>query len=179
MPTTVLAESNFLIPNGTFIVELVLFVVILAVFSRFVVPPLQRAVRRRGELVREQLEEARRARERAQAAEADYTASMNEARAEGARIRDEARAQGQAIVDDMRAAAQREAESLNQRGRQQLLSDRDAMVAGLRTEMATLAVDLAGRIVGESLAEEARASGTVERFLSEHTSESVSAGEQT
>ena len=37
----------------------------------------------------------------------------------------------------------------------------------LRSEVGTLAVDLAGRIVGESLADEARSRGTVERFIAE------------
>jgi len=178
MQTTVLAESNFLIPNGTFIAELVVFGIILAAVYRYVVPPLQRAMRQRGELIRAQFDDARQARERAEAAEEEYISSMSEARAEGARIREEARAQGQRIIDDLRADAQREAESLNQRGRQQLLADRDAMVGGLRAEMSTLAVELASRIVGESLAEEARRSGTVERFLRERTGEPVGTAEQ-
>lgn len=165
MPSTVLAESNFLIPNGTFIAELVVFLLILAVIYRFVVPPLQRAMRQRSDLIRSQFEEAHRARERAEAAEAAYLASMNEARAEGARIRDEARAQGQQVVDEMRGRAQQEAEALNQRGREELIADRDSMAGGLRAEMGTLAVELAGRIVGAPLADEVNRSGAVERFL--------------
>ena len=39
------------------------------------------------------------------------------------------------------------------------------MVNQLRGEIGTLAVDLAGRVVGESLADDARRSGTVDRFL--------------
>ncbi len=173
MPPTVLAESNFLIPNGTFFAELLAFLLILAVVYRFVVPPLQRAMRQRGDLIRAEYDEARQARERAEAAEAEYTASMQEARAEGARIREEARTQGQEIIDELRSAAAREAESLNQRGRQQLIADRDAIVGDLRAEMATLAVELASRIVGEPLAEEVRASGTVDRFLAQRAGESI------
>lgn len=173
MPTTVLAESNFLIPNGTFLAELVAFAVILAVVYRFVVPPLQRAMRQRAELISAQLDEARQARERAESAQAEYAASMNEARAEGARIREEARAQGQAIVDEKRAQAQSEVDRLHQQGRQTLLADRDAMAGGLRSEMGSLAIELAGRIVGEPLAEQARSSGTVERFLREQADEAT------
>ena len=37
----------------------------------------------------------------------------------------------------------------------------------LRAEVGTLAVDLASKIVGESLADEARSRGTVDRFITE------------
>ncbi|MCA1682678.1 MAG: F0F1 ATP synthase subunit B, partial [Actinobacteria bacterium] len=109
MTTSVRAESNFLIPNGTFLAELVAFLIILAIFYRFVVPPLQRAMRERRELIRSQFEEARRARERAEAAEATYNESLATARAEAAQIREAAREQGQQIIDEFRASAQQEA----------------------------------------------------------------------
>jgi len=175
--TSVLADSNFLIPNGTFIAELVLFLIILAVVYRFVVPPLQGAMRQRHDLIRRQFEEAAQAKQRAEAAQAEYAASMSEARAEGARIRDEARVQGQQIIEDMRAQAQQEVDTINAQGREQLAADRESMIGGLRSEMATLAVELAGRIVGESLIEQARTSGTVERFMQEHSVASMSAQE--
>ena len=49
----------------------------------------------------------------------------------------------------------------------ELAAQRESIVRDLRSEVGTLAVDLAGRIVGESLADEARNRGTVERFLGE------------
>jgi F-type H+-transporting ATPase subunit b len=52
-------------------------------------------------------------------------------------------------------------------GREALIAERTPIVRELRAEPGSLAVDLAGRIVGESLADEARKRGTVERFLQE------------
>ena len=62
-------------------------------------------------------------------------------------------------------------------GREQLQHERDALVRQLRAELGELAVELASRILGESLAEEARQRGTVDRFLAEvQAAESGTAG---
>src|ERR1700758_888514 len=72
--------------DATLIVELAVFVVVLAVVARFVVRPLQAAmVERRGEIEAAE-ENARRARELLAAAEANYEAKINEARQEARRI---------------------------------------------------------------------------------------------
>ncbi len=54
-----------------------------------------------------------------------------------------------------------------ERGREQLSAERDALVRELRDDIGRLSVDLAARIVGESLADEARQSGTIDRFLAQ------------
>ncbi len=168
MPTFVLAKAgNFLIPNGTFLVELVAFLIILAVIGRFVVPPVERAMRERRERISGLFDEARKAKERAEEAEAAYHKAMHDARAEATAIREKARAQGQQIIDELRATAQAEADRITSEGRQQLDDSRAALVTELRTEVGTLGVELAGRIVGESLADEARRTGIVEAFLAE------------
>lgn len=167
MAARVLAQNNFLIPNATILAELVAFLVILAVLYRFVVPPVQRAMRQRDEVIRTQFEEAEQARERSVEAEATYRKALNEARAEAAQIRESARAEGQRILDGLRATAQREADRTAEEGRRRLAADRESILRELRVEMGTVAVDLAGRVVGESLAEEARRAGTVAAFLAE------------
>ena len=67
----------------------------------------------------------------------------------------------------MLAKAREESDRIIAAGKEQLAAERQTIVRELRTEVGTLAVDLAGRIVGESLADEARQRGTVERFLTE------------
>ena len=67
----------------------------------------------------------------------------------------------------MLAQAREESERVIAAGREALAAERTTIVRQLRAELGSLAVDLAGRIVGESLADEARRRGTVERFLEE------------
>jgi F-type H+-transporting ATPase subunit b len=165
---TVLAEgSNFLVPNATFFAELLAFVIILWILRRYVLPPVTKALEDRQEIIRTQMTEAEETKVKLAATEADYKKKMQEASTIAAQIRDEARADATAIRDEILAKARDESDRIIAAGRQQVEAERAATVRQLRTEVGTLAVDLASRIVGESLEDEARQRGTVDRFLSE------------
>ncbi len=166
-PVLAAEQSNFLVPNATFLVELVAFIVILWVLSRFVVPPVQRAITGRQELIRAQFEEAHQAKERAEAAEAAYKAALDKTRAKATQIREGARAKGRQILDDARAKAQEEADRELLHGRQHLATERDSLVREVQVGVGELGVALASRIVGESLAEDAERAGWVEGFRSQ------------
>ena len=97
-----------------------------------------------------------------------YKAQLAEARTEAARIRDEARADAEGIRQDVLGQGAGGVRP-HHRGRPGAARRRARrrIVRELRAEVGTLAVDLASRIVGESLADEARSRGTVDRFLAE------------
>lgn len=96
-----------------------------------------------------------------------YTSQLSEARHEAARLREDARAQGAAILAEMREQAQSESQRLTAQAHQQIEAERSQAVASLRSEVGRLAVDLASRVVGESLEDEARQRRTIDRFLAE------------
>ena len=104
---------------------------------------------------------------RGQAALEQYRAQLAEARTEAARIRDEARAEGQRSARRCSPRRTRSPTGSSRPARSSWPAARQQVVRELRGEIGTLAVDLAGRIVGESLADEARRRGTVDRFLAE------------
>lgn len=167
MPTKTEAASNFLIPNGTFIAELFAFAIILFVLWRWVLPPVRKAMNERQELIRGQLDEGRQASERLKRAEADYKQTLEEARSVAAGIRDQARADASAIREEILERAAQEHDRIVESGREQLAAERDQLTRELRSDVGRLAVELASRILGESLAEETRRRGTVHRFLAE------------
>lgn len=160
-------ESNFLVPNGTFFVELAAFLLLLFLLGKYVVPPINRAMTARQDAIREQFAELDEAKSDAQAAEEEFRSQIADARHEAARIREEAREQGAAIIAEMREQAQAEAARIVEHAHVQIEADRKAALASLRAEVGTLATTLAGRIVGESLDDEARQSRVVDRFLAE------------
>ena len=86
---------------------------------------------------------------------------------DAARIREEAREQGAGIIADMREQAQPESTRIVEHGKTQIEAERQQAVTSLRAEVGALATGLAGRIVGESLDDEARQSRVVDRFLTE------------
>jgi F-type H+-transporting ATPase subunit b len=160
-------ESNFLVPNGTFFVELAAFALLLFLLAKYVIPPINRAMTARQEAIREQFAELDEAKSEAHAAEEEFKSQIADARHEAARIREEAREQGAAIIAEMREQAQTEAARIVEHAHAQIEADRKAAYASLRNEVGTLATTLAGRIVGESLDDDARQSRVVDRFLSE------------
>lgn len=165
--TPIPLSSNFLVPDATFIVELIAFVIIFTVLAKWIVPPINKAMTARQEAIRNQFKELDNAKDRANEAEAEFKSQIADARHEAARIREEAREQGAQIVADMRAQAQAEAARIVEHAHAQIEADRQAAAASLRNEVGAMATTLAGRIVGESLEDEARQSRVVERFLAE------------
>lgn len=177
--TSTSAAGNFLIPDGTFIAELVVFVLVLAAISRLVVPPIKASMEKRQDAIRQQLEDARLAKERLDAAEADYAAALAEARAEAARTREEGRRIRQETIDGAREEARAAAEEVTRLAEERLQVQHRQVLNELRAEVGKLAGDLASRIVGETLADEALQRRVVDRFLTElHESEQVEQSEQ-
>lgn len=160
-----LADNNFLVPNATFIVELVAFVVILGIIGRYILPPIQKALRERQEIIRQQIADSEQAKQNLAEAERAYQNSLNEARTEAAQIRENARAEAQRTLEELRTQAQEEQARIVARGEEQLASQRSAIVRELRGEIGTLAVELSEKIVDQRLADESQVSSTVDAFL--------------
>jgi F-type H+-transporting ATPase subunit b len=159
-------EHNPLIPPlGEIIIGLIAFAVVFVVFAKLVAPRFEQVFRARREAIEGGMERAETMQAEAKAALEQYRAQLAEARTEAAQIRDQARAEGQQILEELRAQAQEESARILARGEEQLAASRQQVVNQLRGEIGALAVDLAGRVVGESLEDQARRSGTVDRFL--------------
>ncbi len=163
--TPVAESNNFLVPNATFIVELVAFIVIFGVLARLVLPRIQSSMRERQAIVDRQLADSEDARRRLTEAERAYQNALHEARSEAAQIREDARAEAQRTVDDLRGRAQEESARIVARGEEQLFGQRAAIVRELRAEIGTLAVELSEKIVDQPLADEPEVAATVDSFL--------------
>ena len=70
-----------------------------------------------------------------------------------------------------------EAARLTASAHSQIEAERQTALVSLRSEVGTLAIDLAGGVIGESLADDKKAQGVVDRFLAElEASETASPG---
>jgi F-type H+-transporting ATPase subunit b len=164
----ILAKENPLIPPvGEIVIGLIAFGLVLVVMMRFVAPRFEQVFRARREAIEGGMERAEAMQAEAKAALEQYRAQLAEARNEAAQIRDAARAEGQQILEELRVQAQEESARILARGEEQLAANRQSVVNELRGQIGALAVELAGKVVGESLADDARRSGTVDRFLDE------------
>jgi F-type H+-transporting ATPase subunit b len=158
-------ENPLIPPLGEIIIGLIAFAAVVLVMFRFVGPRFEQVFRARREAIEGGIERAEAMQTEARAALDQYRAQLAEARTEAAKIREQARAEGQAILDELRTQAQEESARIVARGEEQLAAARQQVVNELRGQLGALAVELAGRVVGESLADDARRRGTVDRFL--------------
>jgi F-type H+-transporting ATPase subunit b len=171
MDTLILAAEgpiNPVLPHTSeIILGLVAFLLLLFVIKKFVSPRFEALYEERTAKIEGGIEKAEQAQAEAQRTLEQYKEQLAEARAEAARIRDDARAEGVQIIEELREQAQAESARIVAQGQHQLDAQRAQIVAELRADLGRTAVELASKVVGESLEDEARRRGTVDRFLNE------------
>lgn len=167
-PTEAEAEGSLLWPHTYDLFwSIVLTVVIGLAFYRYALPTFQRVLDDRTAKIEGGLAKAENAQAEAAAALAEYHEQLAEARTEAARIREEARVEGGAIVTELRQKAATDAQRIVETAQRQIEAERQQASVSLRAEVGQLATELASRIVGESLADAARQSRVIDRFLDE------------
>ena len=160
--------ANPLIPHtAELIVGTIAFTILFLVLRKAVVPMFEKAYAERTEAIQGGIEKAEKAQAQAQAALEQYNQQLASARDEAARLREEARAQAANIADEIRAKAQEEASRIVATAHASIEAERQQAVTSLRNEVGTLAVELASKIVGEALDDQARQSRIVERFMAD------------
>lgn len=150
-----------------FFFGLVVFAILYWIVRSQVVPRLEKIYEQRAAAIEGGMARAEQAQKEAKLALDQYNAQLRDARGEANKIREDARAQGATIIAEMREQAQVEAARITETARKQIEAERQATVVSLRGEVGRLSTDLASRIVGESLHDETRQRGIVERFLAE------------
>jgi F-type H+-transporting ATPase subunit b len=167
--TVILAAGekiNPLVPHtAELIVGAIAFTLLFLVLRSRVVPMFEKAFTARTEAIQGGMERAEKAQLEAQRALVQYNEQLSKAREEAQTLREEARAQGSAIVEELRAKAQEEAARITTAAHASIEAERQQAVTSLRNEVGTLAVELASKIVGEALEDQARQSRIVDRFL--------------
>lgn len=159
-------ELNPLIPHPVeMVVGTIAFLLLLTVLKRKVVPMFEKAYAERTAAIEGGMERAEAAQLEAARALAQYNEQLSSARDESTRLREEARAQGAAILEELRAKAEEEASRVTAAARASIEAERQQAITSLRNEVGALAVELASKIVGEALDDQARQSRIVERFI--------------
>ena len=168
------AEKPPLIPYiPELIFGFVMVGIVYVVVARKVVPNIERAYEERRAAIEGGMQQAEEAQAAAAAALESYEAQLAEARAEANAIREQAREEGASIIADMRNQANAEAARITESAKRQIEAERQQAVVQLRQEVGTMSTALASKIVGESLEDEVRQKGIVDRFLAELESGAV------
>ena len=165
-----LADStqNPLIPTWSeFILGIVCFAIVFGILGKMLLPRITKTLNEREDAIQGGINRADEAQAEAQAVLQQYRAQLDDARHEASRIREDAHEQGAQIIAEMRERAEAEARRITDAAQAQIEADRQQALVSLRSEVGSLATELASRIVGESLTDTARQSRMVDRFLDE------------
>ena len=141
-------------------------VLIIGIFVyRKVLPSITKVLDERTARIEGGIEKATEVQAAADAALAENKRLLDEARHEAAQVREDAQEEGKAIIVESRVRAQAEADRIVETAQRQIEAERQHAVVSLRTEVGSLASDLAARVVGESLRDDERSSRVIDRFL--------------
>jgi F-type H+-transporting ATPase subunit b len=157
--------NNFLIPNGTFIFEWIVFILVVIFLAKKVIPRITAMLDARQEAIQKQFDEAEETKARLDKAERDYAEAVAETKREAARLREQAQAERAQIVEEARAEAQTRVEEMLANAEERIAAERQQTILALRSEIGELATTLAERVVHDSLREDARQRKLVADFI--------------
>jgi F-type H+-transporting ATPase subunit b len=167
-------NPNPLIPDlSELIIGAIAFAIVFAILWRVLMPRIQQTLQERTNQIEGGLKRADEAQAEAQKTLEQYQAQLADARHEASRLRQEAQEEGARILAELREQGEAERQRLVASAHEQIEADRLQAIQALRAEMGTLAVELASRVVGEALDEDARQRRVIDRFLDELETEQV------
>ena len=162
------SSPNPLVPNWTeVIVGGIAFFIVFFALWKVLLPRITTVLEERTNTIEGGIKRAEEAQAEANRLREQFQAQLAEARHDAARQREQALEEGAAIIAEKREEAQAEAARIIAAAHDQIEADRQQAFASLRSEIGTLAVQLASKIVGESLEDQARQSRVVDRFLAD------------
>ncbi len=159
------ARPGMLTPNGGLMIwTLLIFIVLMAILTRYAFRPITAAVERREHALEAALEQATRDRDEAAARLAEQRALVERAHGDAARVVAEARTAAERVRADLMAQAHTDQQQLLQRAREEIDGERRRAIADLRREAVDLAILGAGKVIDRNL-DDAANRVLVEAFL--------------
>ena len=137
--------------NGTVIVEILTFLLMLAILARYVYPRIVEVAESRQRAIAEQLREADRARSEAEASLHDAQAKLEEARKTAQGVIDNASKSGEQLRQELRQKAEEESRRTIESARKQVEAEREQTLQSVRAEVANLVVTATEKVIGETL----------------------------
>jgi F-type H+-transporting ATPase subunit b len=162
------SEVNILrLPLDELIIGTLAFAIVFFALAKFAFPAISKTLDERADAIEGGLARAENSQAEAAAMLEQYRAQLADARGEAATIRAEAQAEKAAMIESARGEAATAAASVTERAQAQIEAERSQAMASLRRDVSELALTLAGKVVGESLTDDARARASVDRFIAD------------
>jgi F-type H+-transporting ATPase subunit b len=145
------ASASPLSLNLTFPVEVVVFLALLYLLSRYVFPYIDKALKSRQQTIAEALSEAEKARCEVEQARQKESSDLAEARRQAQEIMDRAQKLGDELREELRQKGREEQEAMLVRARAELAQERERAVSELLGQVADLVLATTTKILEEEL----------------------------
>mgnify|MGYP006289792941 CR=1 FL=1 len=145
------AESIFLIPNGTFVMELLVFLVILVLIAKKLLPIINASLEARQEKIRESLEAATRAQAAADEAASERERVLAEARDQARQIVANAQALSDQIKADSGTRGQAEYDRIVANAEAEVVGAKQKAVEEAANRINEVTFELVAKIVGREV----------------------------
>jgi len=143
--------SIFLLPNGTFFVELIIFIVLVVIMGKKIIPPVTAALAARQERIRASLDAADQARADAAAADDDRRAVLEEARQRAREVVAEANRSAEAVRVDFQTRGQTEYERIVGSAEDEVALARQRAVEEAASRLGEITMDVVARVIGRKV----------------------------
>jgi len=147
--------------------QIVNFLLLLYLLNRFLFKRVLRLLDERETKINQGLEDAEAAARDRELARAEREAALAEARREAEAMVQRAAKTAEATSADILAEAKASAEQINARSREEISAERDKALAEIRGEVADLALQAAGKLIGSEM-DAPKQRKLVEQFLAEN-----------
>ena len=137
--------------NGTVVVELVTFLIMLAILARYVYPEVVKVAEARQRAIAEQLKEAEQARAAAEARLNEAEAKLTDARKTAQSVIDAASKSGEQLRQELKQKAEDESKRTVEAARKEIEAERERAIQSVRSEVANLVVAATEKVIGETL----------------------------
>jgi F-type H+-transporting ATPase subunit b len=127
------------------------FIVLFVLFAWKGVPAVKGAMDARAQKISDSLDDAEKAKVDAESVLAEYQRQLADAKTEASRIIEEARGQADQVKRDLVAKAEADVAELRQRNAEALAGERGRVMGELQGQVASLAIELAEKVVGSNL----------------------------
>jgi F-type H+-transporting ATPase subunit b len=146
-----IATSNFLIPNGTFVAELIAFVIVLAVVGKYILPPVNKMLADRQEAIRAELAAAEASKAEAAAADDARRTELEHARVQAREILEQAQRTAERLADEARNRGQTEYERIVSSAEAEVRQARQRALELAAQRLGEVVVEVVERIIGREM----------------------------
>jgi F-type H+-transporting ATPase subunit b len=146
-----LDDASIITVNGTFVIELVAFVLMVAILGRYAYPAIAKAAEGRQKLIAAQLDEAERRNQEAEQRLKDAEARLNDARSQAQEVIAGAARSGEQLREELKAKGEEEAKRQVEKAVKEIEAARQQALESVRSEVAGVVLAVTEKVIGEVL----------------------------